>query len=562
MTLSAAGDLSLSNTTASTSSGTGALTVAGGVGVGEKLYVNGTAALSATVQDWRIFAGVTVQLNAGPDAFPNFGTSTAHPFNLMTSGVRRLIIGTSGEVNIPSTTASNGPSVGALTVAGGVGVGGALFGGYLLSNSYVCAGNGGGIGFYYFGNTANAKYMNYDGTGYNLVGGSLAVASATASTSPTTGALTVAGGIGANHLLAGYADFNRPTGTALWVKGKENTPTLATVYADSYANFHSANGGYACWSFGGSPGPPYDGWCQVSNTAGTALDMWLQPVGGNVKAPTPTAGDNSTKVATTAFVQTALGGASSVLRGYIDGLILSTAGASTTYGIAAGVATDSTGVGSMSLASAYTKTTAAWAVGSGAGSLDTGAIAANTWYHVWLIKRTDTNVVDALVSLSATAPTMPASYTLKRRIGSMKTNGSSQWIKFIQNGNLFVWDVSVSEFIAVNPGTAAVLRTLTVPTGVKVLANMSILTAGASMSADYPGGVYLTDPSQTDTAASGSIFTVYGYAGFAGQMNVTATAQCMTNTSAQIRTRVEHSTAGTNVTGVTHGWVDQRGGNA
>jgi hypothetical protein len=59
-------------------------------------------------------------------------------------------------------------------------------------------------------------------------------------------------------------------------------------------------------------------------------------------------------------------------------------------------------------------------LGTAAGALDTGAIANSTWYHVWLIERVDTGVVDVLFSLSATAPTMPANYTRKRRIGSMK----------------------------------------------------------------------------------------------------------------------------------------------
>ena len=47
----------------------------------------------------------------------------------------------------------------------------------------------------------------------------------------------------------------------------------------------------------------------------------------------------------------------------------------------------------LSLASAYTKTTSAWGVGTGNGSLDTGSIANSTWYHVYLIKRVDTGVV-------------------------------------------------------------------------------------------------------------------------------------------------------------------------
>lgn len=127
-----------------------------------------------------------------------------------------------------------------------------------------------------------------------------------------------------------------------------------------------------------------------------------------------------------------------ILRGYIDGLILSPIGTNT-FGIAPGLATDGTGSNYMALPSAWTKTTAAWAVGSGHGSLDTSSIAASTWYHVHLIQRLDTLAVDILVSLSATLPTMPPNYTSARRIGSIKTNGSSNWIGYNQNGDEISW---------------------------------------------------------------------------------------------------------------------------
>ena len=112
-----------------------------------------------------------------------------------------------------------------------------------------------------------------------------------------------------------------------------------------------------------------------------------------------------------------------VPQGYLFGLTMSTAGASTTMTIAAGIATDSTGVRMMKLVSAISKTTSAWAAGTAAGGLDTGAIAASTWYHFFEIMNPATGAVDVLFSLSATAPTMPTGYTLFRRIGSMLTNG-------------------------------------------------------------------------------------------------------------------------------------------
>lgn len=243
-----------------------------------------------------------------------------------------------------------------------------------------------------------------------------------------------------------------------------------------------------------------------------------------------------------------------VHRGYLAGLTLSTAGASSTFGIAAGVAVDSTSAGFMVLASAYTKATTAWAVGTGNGALDTGAWAANTWYHVFLIKRTDTGVVDVLFSLSATAPTMPTSYTLFRRIGSIKSNGASQWILFHQLGDEFLWDASVSDAAVSNPGTTAVLVTCSVPSGVQVTGIFDVaafdLTPGA--------GQYLfTSPDESDQAPSATVFTFRGFAtnlsGGSGRITV------RTNTSSQIRFRADHTNASVSYEVLTHGWVDTRG---
>ncbi|MEE9241490.1 MAG: hypothetical protein V3U53_09930, partial [bacterium] len=80
---------------------------------------------------------------------------------------------------------------------------------------------------------------------------------------------------------------------------------------------------------------------------------------------------------------------------------------------------------------------AIWAVGTNAGGMDTGAVAASTLYAVWAIKRTDTGVVDALFSLSFTSPTMPGSYDKKRLIGFVVTDGSSNILTFKQSGDYF-----------------------------------------------------------------------------------------------------------------------------
>jgi len=71
---------------------------------------------------------------------------------------------------------------------------------------------------------------------------------------------------------------------------------------------------------------------------------------------------------------------------------------------------------------------------SGAGGLDTGAIAASTWYAVYAIFNPTTLATSILMSASFTAPTLPAGYTYSALIGAIKTDGSSNFVGFTQQG--------------------------------------------------------------------------------------------------------------------------------
>lgn len=106
--------------------------------------------------------------------------------------------------------------------------------------------------------------------------------------------------------------------------------------------------------------------------------------------------------------------------------------------VAAGQVIDSAGTYPLILAAAITKgLNANWAVGTGNGGLDTGAEASSTVYYIWLIARSDTGVVDVLLSASATAPTMPASYDKKALIGAMVNNAASNLRACVQMGDTY-----------------------------------------------------------------------------------------------------------------------------
>jgi hypothetical protein len=243
------------------------------------------------------------------------------------------------------------------------------------------------------------------------------------------------------------------------------------------------------------------------------------------------------------------------LRGHLFGLTLSTAGSSATFGVAAGECADSTSVDLLVLSSAYTKTTSAWAVGSGNGALDTGTIAANTWYHVYSIKRPDTGVVDICVSLSVTTPNLttgniPTAYTLPRRIGSMKTDASSHWVLFHQSGDEFLWDVPFQDLNGVAPGTTGQLVTLNVPLSIQV----NVIGYGQWYNTSTTAYLYISSPDVNNAAAAGTLATAHAGGSVEG---ASVYVGHRTNTSSQIRIRADAGGGALVVN--THGWIDNRG---
>ena len=235
---------------------------------------------------------------------------------------------------------------------------------------------------------------------------------------------------------------------------------------------------------------------------------------------------------------------------YLTGCALGAAGSSTTFTVSAGQTADSTNVAMMAI-QAMTKTALAWSVGNG-GALDTGTIAINTWYHVHLIERLDTLATDIAVSLSATAPTfgsnIPSAYTLSRRIGSMKTDSSGNWIAFTQRGDDFLWSTPVQDVNNATWGTTPTLVTLSVPTGIQVLTN-------ATFSSNPGETAYFAITSPDQNAVTPSVSYFDGFTLTSAQL--TFNAPVRTNTSGQVRVQVNGNAGSCYVN--TRGWTDRRG---
>ena len=133
---------------------------------------------------------------------------------------------------------------------------------------------------------------------------------------------------------------------------------------------------------------------------------------------------------------------------YIGGLKLSNNSSDPGHDVdvAAGQCRDAADSADMELSSTLTKRIdASWSVGTNQGGLDAGGVASDTLYAVWLIKRSDTGVVDALFSTSFTSPTMPTDYDKKRLVGAVCTDSSADIVSFIQQGDYFRYKDPVRE---------------------------------------------------------------------------------------------------------------------
>src|SRR5690606_24362141 len=96
-----------------------------------------------------------------------------------------------------------------------------------------------------------------------------------------------------------------------------------------------------------------------------------------------------------------------------------------------------------------------------------GSLAADTTYHVFLIKRDSDDAIDAGFDTSLTASNLltASSFDYYRRIGSVKTQaGNTNLVEWTQFGNRFYLDSPVTQFTTIS--TTAVTETIVdVPEG-------------------------------------------------------------------------------------------------
>lgn len=222
--------------------------------------------------------------------------------------------------------------------------------------------------------------------------------------------------------------------------------------------------------------------------------------------------------------------------------------------IAAGGGMDSTDAYWMSSSALTKRSDAAWTVGTGNGWLDTGVIG-NAYYYIWMIARSDTGVVDSLLSLSASSPTMPANYDFKRLIGwIVRESGAIVAFKTYEmsGGGIEYLRVTPSVSQIVNLGASRVLSGNNNggwPDDFSVEAHVRVV----SLDAGTGFFVIVQCPDETDAAPSGTATPGASQIGTGANLAGVFEGWVRTNSSGELAYRAVGTTVDTVTT--THiGW--------
>jgi hypothetical protein len=245
----------------------------------------------------------------------------------------------------------------------------------------------------------------------------------------------------------------------------------------------------------------------------------------------------------------------SLPRGYIDGC--ETANGTDTVNdinFSAGVCRDSTNTVDITCSAMVKQLDANWAAGTNAGMREATGLADGTFHLFAIMKADGTQDYFAYTAVDPTA-VLPSGYLYFRHL--MSIIRLTTILGYVQDGDRVRFKAGILSINAdANPGTSAVTRALTVPGGIALQAEFSIIfTPGSN---NHWALVTALDETDTVPSASAFNFKVFGSAtdGVGGVMQV------KTNTGGQIRTRISASGAFDTMSIYTTGFIHPRGKDA
>ncbi|MBB2671065.1 UNVERIFIED_ORG: hypothetical protein GGE44_000606 [Rhizobium esperanzae] len=228
---------------------------------------------------------------------------------------------------------------------------------------------------------------------------------------------------------------------------------------------------------------------------------------------------------------------SSAVGDFVVGLVLSNNASSPTTHVDFSAGSARSGASFVASAASFTKrVTGTFAAGTGAGGLDSGAVAANATYFAYALRKDADLSFDVVLSTSATiagiTATLLTGYTIVKCIGVVLTDGSSLIRKFVMYPrDEYTFVTPVKDAVGAPISTTSTLIALTVPNGARVKAKLRFQYTSTATTAS----ALFSDPSQGILFASiGNDGGNVGAVQVAGNYAI-GSADIWTNTSKQIR---------------------------
>ncbi len=129
-----------------------------------------------------------------------------------------------------------------------------------------------------------------------------------------------------------------------------------------------------------------------------------------------------------------------------------------------------------------------------------GLDSASAWRSIWVICKNDGTTVAGLLSASTASPTLPATYTFKRRVGWVRNNGTSTFLDFVQQGTFCM----NGEILILSNGAATSNTNVDVTAFVPTTTRMVMLgvQSGGSASGAQTSAAYFVRPGTSWTTGS------------------------------------------------------------
>jgi len=187
----------------------------------------------------------------------------------------------------------------------------------------------------------------------------------------------------------------------------------------------------------------------------------------------------------------------------------------------------------------------------------------NTTYSFWEISKTDGTVdfgFDSAANGIANTPTLlqtdAATYTLFRRIGWVRY-GVATIVAFYQDGNTFLYSVSVNDFNANVPGATTETKTFSAPPlTTAIMAAVCYNASGVNVDIAFR----IRQTAMANAAASATDFDMFAKFGGAGETeNVSGVLYKLLDSSSQAKVSTNFASNKCTYSININGWIDYRG---